>query len=215
MGGPQLPRVKPGALRLRAPRGSQRLVRMDRIIMLEPVPQPRRGRLKIGITAEMKTEQDDRLERRGVLSQPTQRYLEGLQPPEIVGQVENPTLGAIRRLWWRAFDRLCYCIVLKRLGLCAAFARFPAFSRAGFRPHRCWVTASTNAGLWVMRSVQERGSLDSPVEGGGFEPVWGFSCQVVFWFVGGSLFGARKSFFVPSPAIRFAERAEGGTETVA
>jgi len=46
-------------------------------------------------------------------------------------------------------------------------------------------------------------------EGTGFEPVWGFSCQVVFWFVGGPLFGARKSFFVPSPAIRFAEWAEG------
>ena len=51
--------------------------------------------------------------------------------------------------------------------------------------------------------------LDSLLEGTGFEPVWGFSCQVVFWLVGGSLFGARKSFFVPSPAIRFAERAEG------
>ena len=50
---------------------------------------------------------------------------------------------------------------------------------------------------------------DSLLEEAGFEPVWGFSCQVVFWFVGGSLFGARKSFFVPSPAIRFAERAEG------
>src|SRR6516165_3225769 len=50
---------------------------------------------------------------------------------------------------------------------------------------------------------------DSALERTGFEPVWGFSCQVVFWLVGGSLFGARKSFFVPSPAIRFAERAEG------
>src|SRR6202030_3827157 len=29
------------------------------------------------------------------------------------------------------------------------------------------------------------------------------------WFVAGSLFGAGKPFFVPSPAIRFAERAEG------
>ena len=38
-----------------------------------------------------------------------------------------------------------------------------------------------------------------------------------FWFVGSSLFGAGKPFFVPSPAIRFAERAEGvkGTETLA
>src|SRR5690348_17260259 len=30
-----------------------------------------------------------------------------------------------------------------------------------------------------------------------------------FWLVGGSLFGAGRPFFVPSPAIRFAERAEG------
>jgi len=50
---------------------------------------------------------------------------------------------------------------------------------------------------------------DSPLEGDGFEPVWGFSCQVVFWFVGVLCFGAGKPFFVPSPAIRFAERAEG------
>jgi hypothetical protein len=63
-----------------------------------------------------------------------------------------------------------------------------------------------------------RFSPDSALEGHGFEPVWGFSCQVViFGLVGGSLFGAGKPFFVPSPAIRFAERAEGGqgTETVA
>jgi len=50
---------------------------------------------------------------------------------------------------------------------------------------------------------------DSLLEEAGFEPVWGFSCQVVFWVVVGSLFGAGKRFFVPSPAIRFAERAEG------
>jgi len=42
------------------------------------------------------------------------------------------------------------------------------------------------------------------------ELVWGFSCQVVvFGFVAGSLFGAGRPFFVPSPTIRFAERAEG------
>ena len=39
--------------------------------------------------------------------------------------------------------------------------------------------------------------------------VWEFFCQVVFWFVAGSLFGAERPFLVPSPAIRFAERAEG------
>jgi hypothetical protein len=30
-----------------------------------------------------------------------------------------------------------------------------------------------------------------------------------FWFVASSLFGAGRPFFAPSPAIRFAERAEG------
>jgi hypothetical protein len=55
----------------------------------------------------MKPEQDDRLEPRGFLSQPTQRYLEGLQPPKIVGQVENPALETARRFWWRGFDRVC------------------------------------------------------------------------------------------------------------
>jgi hypothetical protein len=39
--------------------------------------------------------------------------------------------------------------------------------------------------------------------------VWEFFCQVVFLFVAGSLFGAERPFLVPSPAIRFPERAEG------
>jgi hypothetical protein len=51
--------------------------------------------------------------------------------------------------------------------------------------------------------------VDSLQEGSGFEPVWGFSCQVGIFGFSGSLFGAGKPFFVPSPAIRFAERAEG------
>src|ERR1700724_4587614 len=50
----------------------------------------------------------------------------------------------------------------------------------------------------------------SPLEGDGFELVWGFSCQVVvLGFAESSLFGAGKPFFIPSPAIRFPERAEG------
>jgi hypothetical protein len=61
----------------------------------------------------------------------------------------------------------------------------------------------------AFQRMSSRFAADAPSEQTGFELVWGFSCQVVFWFVGGSLFGARKSFFVPSPAIRFAERAEG------
>jgi hypothetical protein len=51
---------------------------------------------------------------------------------------------------------------------------------------------------------------DSPLEQAGFELVWGFSCQVVvLGFAESSLFGAGKPLFIPSPAIRFAERAEG------
>jgi hypothetical protein len=55
-----------------------------------------------------------------------------------------------------------------------------------------------------------RFAADSPLEGDGFELVWGFSCQaVVLGCVLSFLFGAGRPFFVPSPAIRFAERAEG------
>ena len=56
---------------------------------------------------------------------------------------------------------------------------------------------------------RDRRFADSPLEGDGFELVWGFSCQVVVLVFAGSLFGAGKPFFVPSPAVRFAERAEG------
>jgi hypothetical protein len=70
-----------------------------------------------------------------------------------------------------------------------------------------WQSASKTS--LATDSPARRFASDSPLEGTGFEPVWGFSCQVVFWFVGGSLFGAGKPFFVPSPAIRFVERAEG------
>jgi hypothetical protein len=51
---------------------------------------------------------------------------------------------------------------------------------------------------------------DSPLEEAGFEPVWGFSCQALFWVVLTVFCSEReRPFFVPSPAIRFAERAEG------
>jgi hypothetical protein len=36
-----------------------------------------------------------------------------------------------------------------------------------------------------------------------------FPVKSCFWFVAGSLFGAGKPFLVRSPAIRFAERADG------
>src|SRR6202040_2094843 len=62
----------------------------------------------------------------------------------------------------------------------------------------------------LVRSPPGRFVADSPLEGSGFELVWGFSCQVVvLGFAESSLFGAGKPFFIPSPAIRFPERAEG------
>src|SRR5271165_7262218 len=51
---------------------------------------------------------------------------------------------------------------------------------------------------------------DSPAEMARFELVWGFSCQAVVWVVLTVFCSEReRPFFVPSPAIRFAERAEG------
>jgi hypothetical protein len=62
----------------------------------------------------VKSEQDDRLNARGFLNQPGERVLEA---PEIVGEVANPLLEAIRRLWWRGVDRVCYWIVQIRLSI--------------------------------------------------------------------------------------------------
>jgi hypothetical protein len=42
--------------------------------------------------------------------------LEKLQRPEIVGPVDNLVLEAVRRLWWRMLERVCYCAVLIRCG---------------------------------------------------------------------------------------------------
>ena len=63
----------------------------------------------------MKPDHDNRLEAGGDLGSPREFCLEKLPRPEIIGQVENPVLQAIRRLWWRAFDRVCGFFVLLRL----------------------------------------------------------------------------------------------------
>jgi hypothetical protein len=62
----------------------------------------------------MKPEQDNSLRS---LTQPMEHSLERLRPPEIVGQMENPVLEMVRRLWWRAFDRVCDCIIVVRLSI--------------------------------------------------------------------------------------------------
>jgi hypothetical protein len=60
------------------------------------------------------------------------------------------------------------------------------------------------------RGEEFRFAMDSPLEGAGFELVWGFSCQVVVFGFLPVLCSEREGpFFVPSLAIGFAERAEG------
>jgi hypothetical protein len=65
----------------------------------------------------MNSEQDNRLGTRGVFSHPRECSLERPQPPEIVGQIDNPVLEAIRRFSWRAFDRVCDWFVVMRLSM--------------------------------------------------------------------------------------------------
>jgi hypothetical protein len=65
----------------------------------------------------LKLDQDDSLEAQGVFSQPREFTPEALQPPQIVGEVANPVLETVRRLWWRGFDRVYYCVVLIRLSI--------------------------------------------------------------------------------------------------
>ena len=81
------------------------------------VPKPGGDRFQIGSITEMKPGEDDPLRARGGLNQPREFSLEGLQPPEIVGEFANPLLETVRRLWWRVLDRVCYSLVLIRLSI--------------------------------------------------------------------------------------------------
>ena len=75
------------------------------------------------------------------------------------------------------------------------------------------ILGSTSPSVDTIRGLYLEGDrefVDSPVEEDGFELVWGFSCQVVVFGLMPVLCSEReRPFFVPSPAIRFAERAEG------
>src|ERR1700730_4395518 len=65
---------------------------------------------------------------------------------------------------------------------------------------------------------RDREFVDSPLEGDGFELVWGFSCQaVVLGCADSFLFGAGKAVFRPVACdqVRGARGRGQGTETVA
>jgi len=61
-----------------------------------------------------------------------------------------------------------------------------------------------------------RFALDSLLEGSGFELVWGFSCQELFWLIVTSLFGAGKGLLRPVACDQVpGARGRGqGTETL-
>ncbi len=65
----------------------------------------------------MTPERDDRLGAEERLSQPTECCPVSLHPAEIVGEVSNPVLEAVRRRFWRALDLFWYRIVLIRLSI--------------------------------------------------------------------------------------------------
>jgi hypothetical protein len=65
----------------------------------------------------MKPDRHDWFRVGGALSQPRDYSAESIPPPEIVGEVTNLVLEISRRLWWRALDGVCYCIVLIRLSI--------------------------------------------------------------------------------------------------
>ena len=51
----------------------------------------------------------------GDLGRPEKFFVERLQPPQIVGQIDNAVLERVRLLRWRAFDRVFGFFVLFRL----------------------------------------------------------------------------------------------------
>ena len=70
---------------------------------------------------------------------------------------------------------------------------------------------------YFIRLERDRWFADLPLEGDGFELVWGFSCQVVVLVFAGSLFGAGKAVLRPVACdqVRGARGRGQGTETVA
>jgi hypothetical protein len=65
----------------------------------------------------MTSEPENQFRARRVLSQQSERLAERRRPTEIVGEIGNPVLEAVRRFWWRGVDRLRGCFVSLRLSI--------------------------------------------------------------------------------------------------
>jgi hypothetical protein len=97
----------------------------------------------------------------------------------------------------------------------------PSFEQPGDTQNECAGADRGNIlcrGVTVGKARESGFARDSPLEGDGFELVWGFSCQVVvFGFFAGSLFGAGKAVLRPVACdqVRGARGRGQGTETVA
>ena len=129
--------------------------------------------------------------RRGLLLELQQARERAPRPHEVFGAVQATS------------DRLD--ILMNNAGIGTASPRQTSAEEFETEP---WKFSADGLAIEIRRD--DRVLYDSPLEESGFELVWGFSCQVVvLGFAESSLSGAGKPFFIPSPAIRFPERAEG------
>ena len=77
------------------------------------------------------------------------------------------------------------------------------------RSRYCWSGRWLDGAPCTIRLGTD-GLHDSLLERDGFEPVWGFSCQVVFLVCRRFFVRSGKAVLHPVACDRFAERAEGG-----
>jgi len=121
--------------------------------------------------------------------------------PLAVGRCRHCPQTAPAALWYwnKGRQRNCYSLARYCSGL-----RVSADRAANRSPHtraKAAVLDLQRPGRYETRTLRWRGP-DSNLYGA-------FPVKSCFWFAVGSLFGAGKPFFVPSPAIRFAEGTEG------
>jgi hypothetical protein len=138
-------------------------------------------------------------------------------PPD--GRIIGPAAGGklakkygFRPAWLGAFG----AEIIKSLVL----MKFPEVFRVTFGRNRSNVVVTSSWISWVpdaLSSINTTLASDSPLEGAGFEPVWGFSCQVVVLVFVGFFVRSGKAVLRPVACDQVCvARGRGqGTETVA